>query len=318
VTERLQRVVSDVDTVARLGGDEFAIVQRKATPAQASEMAAQIIEALVEPFDVRGHQVVIGTSISIALAPNDGAEPDQLLRNADMALYRAKAEGRGTYRFFQPEMDAQMQERRRLELDLRKALAAEQFELHYQPLVDIPPGTVSGFEALLRWNHPERGMVPPDTFIPVAEEIGLIVPLGDWVLKQACREAVKWPEKLTVAVNLSAVQFRSPTLALSAMSAVGQSGLKASRLELEITESVLLQENRAVLDALHQFRKLGVRICMDDFGTGYSSLRYLRSFPFQDQDRPLFHPRIGQGERLLGHHPGRHAARLESGHDHHR
>jgi diguanylate cyclase (GGDEF)-like protein len=171
VTERLQRVVSDVDTVARLGGDEFAIVQSKATPAQASEMAAQIIEALVEPFDVRGHRVVIGTSISIALAPNDGAEPDQLLRNADMALYRAKAEGRGTYHFFQPEMDAQMQERRRLELDLRKALAAEQFELHYQPLVDIPPGTVSGFEALLRWNHPERGMVPPDTFIPVAEEI---------------------------------------------------------------------------------------------------------------------------------------------------
>jgi diguanylate cyclase (GGDEF)-like protein len=280
VTERLQRVVSDVDTVARLGGDEFAIVQSKATPAQASEMAAQIIEALVEPFDVRGHQVVIGTSIGIALAPNDGTEPDQLLRNADMALYRAKAEGRGTYHFFQPEMDAQMQERRRLELDLRKALAAEQFELHYQPLVDIPRGTVSGFEALLRWNHPERGMVPPDAFIPVAEEIGLIVPLGDWVLKQACRDAVKWPEKLTVAVNLSAVQFRSPTLALSVMSALGQSGLKASRLELEITESVLLQENRAVLDALHQFRKLGVRICMDDFGTGYSSLSYLRSFPF--------------------------------------
>jgi diguanylate cyclase (GGDEF)-like protein len=280
VTERLQRVVSDADTVARLGGDEFAIVQSKATPAQASELAAQIIDALVDPFDVRGHQVVIGTSIGIALAPNDGAEPDQLLRNADMALYRAKAEGRGTYHFFQPEMDAQMQERRRLELDLRKALAAEQFELHYQPLVDLPHGAVSGFEALLRWNHPERGMVPPDTFIPVAEEIGLIVPLGDWVLKQACRDAVKWPERLTVAVNLSAAQFRSPTLALSVMAALGQSGLAASRLELEITETVLLQENRAVLDALHQFRKLGVRICMDDFGTGYSSLSYLRSFPF--------------------------------------
>jgi diguanylate cyclase (GGDEF)-like protein len=280
VTERLQRVVSDVDTVARLGGDEFAIVQSKATPTQASELAAQIIDALVEPFDVRGHQVVIGTSIGIALAPNDGTEPDQLLRNADMALYRAKAEGRGTYHFFQPEMDAQMQERRRLELDLRKALAAEQFTLHYQPLIDIASGAVSGFEALLRWNHPERGMVPPDTFIPVAEEIGLIVPLGDWVLKQACRDAVKWPEQLTVAVNLSAVQFRNPTLALSVMAALGQSGLAASRLELEITETVLLQENRAVLDALHQFRKLGVRICMDDFGTGYSSLSYLRSFPF--------------------------------------
>jgi diguanylate cyclase (GGDEF)-like protein len=280
VTERLARVVSDDDTVARLGGDEFAIVQSKATPAQASELAAQIIDALVEPFDVRGHQVVIGTSIGIALAPTDGTEPDQLLRNADMALYRAKAEGRGTFHFFQPEMDAQMQERRRLELDLRKALVAEQFELHYQPLVDIESGAVAGFEALLRWNHPERGLVAPDAFIPVAEEIGLIVPLGDWVLKQACRDAAKWPEKLAVAVNLSAVQFRNPTLALSVMSALGQSGLAASRLELEITETVLLQENRAVLDALHQFRKLGVRICMDDFGTGYSSLSYLRSFPF--------------------------------------
>jgi diguanylate cyclase (GGDEF)-like protein len=280
VTERLQGVVSDGDTVARLGGDEFAIVQSRATPTQASELAAQIIEALVEPFDVRGHQVVIGTSIGIALAPNDGTEPDQLLRNADMALYRAKAEGRGTYHFFQPEMDAQMQERRRLELDLRKALVDEQFELHYQPLVDIDSGKVSGFEALLRWNHPERGMVAPDVFIPVAEEIGLIVPLGDWVLKQACRDAVKWPEKLTVAVNLSAVQFRNPTLALSVMSALGQTGLAASRLELEITETVLLQENPAVLDMLHQFRKLGVRIGMDDFGTGYSSLSYLRRFPF--------------------------------------
>jgi len=280
VTERLQRVVSDADTVARLGGDEFAIVQSKASPTHASELAAQIIDALVEPFDVRGHQVVIGTSIGIALAPADGTEPDQLLRNADMALYRAKAEGRGAYHFFQAEMDAQMQERRRLELDLRKALLAEQFELHYQPLVDIASGEVSGFEALLRWNHPERGMVGPDVFIPVAEEIGLIVPLGDWVLRQACRDATKWPEKLTVAVNLSAVQFRNPTLALSVMSALGQSGLAASRLELEITETVLLQENRAVLDTLHQFRKLGVRICMDDFGTGYSSLSYLRSFPF--------------------------------------
>jgi diguanylate cyclase (GGDEF)-like protein len=280
VTERLQGVVSDGDTVARLGGDEFAIVQSRSTPSQASELAAQIIDALVEPFDVRGHQVVIGTSVGIALAPNDGTEPDQLLRNADMALYRAKAEGRGTYHFFQPEMDAQMQERRRLELDLRRALAEEQFALHYQPLINIDNGKVSGFEALLRWNHPERGVVAPDVFIPVAEEIGLIVPLGDWVLKQACRDAVKWPEWLTVAVNLSAVQFRNPTLALSVISALGQTGLAASRLELEITETVLLQENPAVLDVLHQFRKLGVRICMDDFGTGYSSLSYLRRFPF--------------------------------------
>ena len=291
VTERLQGVVADGDTVARLGGDEFAIVHSRATPMEASELAAQIIDALVEPFDVRGHQVVIGTSVGIALAPNDGTEPDQLLRNADMALYRAKAEGRGTYHFFQAEMDAQMQERRRLELDLRRALAEEQFELHYQPLVNIDNGKVSGFEALLRWNHPERGVVGPDVFIPVAEEIGLIVPLGDWVLKQACRDAVTWPEKLTVAVNLSAVQFRNSTLALSVMSALGQTGLAASRLELEITETVLLQENPAVLDVLHQFRKLGVRICMDDFGTGYSSLSYLRRFPFDKIkiDRSFIH-----------------------------
>jgi diguanylate cyclase (GGDEF)-like protein len=280
VSERLQRVVPGAETMARLGGDEFAIVHRKTNPADASELAARIIDALVEPFDVHGHQVIIGTSIGIAMAPADGNEPDQLLRNADMALYRAKADGRGTYHFFQPEMDAQMQERRKLELDLRKALLADQFELHYQPLIEVESGKVSGFEALVRWNHPERGLVPPDAFIPVAEEIGLIVPLGDWVLKEACREAATWPDHLTVAVNLSPVQFRNPTLALSVVSALAQSGLPAARLELEITENVLLQDDRAVLESLHQFRELGVRICMDDFGTGYSSLSYLRSFPF--------------------------------------
>ncbi len=279
VTERLQRVVRGGDTVARLGGDEFAIVQSDAGPTEASELAARIIDTLVDPFDVHGHQVIIGTSIGIAMAPADGNEPDQLLRNADMALYRPKAEGRGTFHFFQADMDAQMQERRRLELDLRKALLADQFELYYQPL-DVASGEVSGFEALLRWNHPERSVVTPDAFIPVAEEIGLIVPLGDWVLKRACRDAATWPSHLTVAVNLSAVQFRNPALALSVVSALGQAGLAASRLELEITETVLLQDDRAVLDALHQFRDLGVRICMDDFGTGYSSLSYLRSFPF--------------------------------------
>ena len=280
VTERLQRVVRGVDTVARLGGDEFAIVQSDARPTDASELAAHVIETLLEPFEVLGHQVNIGTSIGIAMAPADGKEPDQLLRNADMALYRAKAEGRGTYHFFQAEMDAQMQERRRLELDLRKALLADQFELYYQPLVDVASCEVTGFEALIRWNHPEWGIITPDAFIPVAEEIGLIVPLGDWVLKQACRDAAAWPDPLTVAVNLSAVQFRNSTLALSVVSALGQSGLAASRLELEITETVLLQDDRTVLDVLHQMRDLGVQICMDDFGTGYSSLSYLRSFPF--------------------------------------
>jgi diguanylate cyclase (GGDEF)-like protein len=280
VTERLQRIVCAGDTVARLGGDEFAIVQSHASPGNASELAGKIIEALVDPFDVLGHQMVIGTSIGIAMAPTDGKVPDQLLRNADMALYRAKADGRGTYHFFEPQMDAQMQERRRLELDLRKALIANQFELYYQPLVDAGSREVSGFEALLRWNHPERGVIGPDDFIPVAEEIGLVAPLGDWVLKQACRDAAHWPAKLTVAVNLSAAQFRNPMLPLSVVAALGQSGLAPVRLELEITESVLLQDDQAVLDALHQFRGLGVRICMDDFGTGYSSLSYLRSFPF--------------------------------------
>ena len=280
VTERLRRVVRGVDTVARLGGDEFAIVQINARPPDAREFAGRVIDALLEPFEVHGHQVVIGTSIGIAMAPADGNEPDQLLRNADMALYRAKAEGRGTYHFFQQEMDAQMQVRRGMELDLRKALLADQFVLHYQPIIHVASGDISGFEALIRWNHPERGLIMPDEFIPVAEEIGLIVPLGEWVLKQACQDAVTWPDKLAVSVNLSAAQFRNPLLALSVVSTLAKTGLAASRLELEITETVLLLDDRTVLDSLHQIRDLGVRICMDDFGKGYSSLSYLRSFPF--------------------------------------
>jgi diguanylate cyclase (GGDEF)-like protein len=280
VTKRLEMAVRSADTVARLGGDEFAIIQIDAEPTDATELAARIIDSINGSFDVLGHHVVIGTSIGIAVAPTDGSEPDQLLRNADMALYRAKSEGRGTYHFFQPEMDAQMQARHSVEVDLRKALAAEEFELYYQPLVDLASNSVCGFEALVRWNHPERGLVAPDEFIPVAEEIGLIVPIGDWVLQQACRDAAKWSDKITVAVNLSAAQFRNPTLALSVVSALGKSGLPASRLELEITETVLLQDSKSVLDVLHQIRALGVRISMDDFGTGYSSLSYLRSFPF--------------------------------------
>jgi diguanylate cyclase (GGDEF)-like protein/PAS domain S-box-containing protein len=280
VTKRLQVLMRGADTVARLGGDEFAIIQLGGRPTDATELATRIIDTISESFDVLGHQVVIGASIGIAIAPTDGNEPDQLLRNADMALYRAKGEGRGNYHFFQPEMDAQMQARHILELDLRKALLAGEFELYYQPLIDLDGDRVSGFEALVRWNHPRRGVIGPDNFIPVAEEIGLIVPIGDWVLKQACRDALTWPSELTVAVNLSAVQFRSPALALSVAGVLGTTGLSASRLELEITESVLLQDNRAVLDILHQIRELGVRISMDDFGTGYSSLSYLRSFPF--------------------------------------
>jgi diguanylate cyclase (GGDEF)-like protein/PAS domain S-box-containing protein len=280
VTQRLQMAVRGTDTVARLGGDEFAIVQVGGKPTDASELAARIIDQLSEPFDILGNQVVIGASIGIAIAPTDGKEPDQLLRNADMALYRAKSSGRGSYHFFQPEMDAQMQARHALETDLRKAVTAAEFEVYYQPIVELAGGRITGFEALVRWNHPQRGLVSPANFISVAEEIGLIVPLGDWVLKQACRDAATWPEGLTVAVNLSAVQFRNPSLALSIVSALSASGLDASRLVLEITETVLLQDDRAILDALHQIRALGARISMDDFGTGYSSLSYLRSFPF--------------------------------------
>jgi diguanylate cyclase (GGDEF)-like protein/PAS domain S-box-containing protein len=280
VTKRLKQALRPGDTVGRLGGDEFAIIQLGARPSDASELAARVIEALSQSFAVLGHPVVIGASVGIAIAPTDGAESDQLLRNADMALYRAKAEGRGRYHFFQPEMDAQMQSRHSLEVDLRKALAGGEFELYYQPLVDLATNKVGGFEALLRWNHPQRGIVGPDEFIAVAEEIGLIVPLGEWVLNQACRDAMTWPAKTTVAVNLSAVQFRNPALALSVVGALNASGLSPSRLELEITETVLLQDDQAVRDVLHQIRGLGVRISMDDFGTGYSSLSYLRSFPF--------------------------------------
>ncbi len=280
VTKRLHKSISEFDTVARLGGDEFGIIQLGARPTLATELAARIIDTISEPFEVLGNQVVIGASIGIAVAPTDGNESDLLLRNADMALYRAKSEGRGKYHFFQAEMDAQMQARRTLELDLRKALAANELQLYYQPLVDLATDRVAGFEALVRWNHPEHGLISPDRFIPIAEEIGLIIPIGDWVLKQACREAATWPSDMTVAVNLSAVQFRNTTLPLSVVSALGESGLAASRLELEITETVLLQDDKSVMDSLHQMRELGVKISMDDFGTGYSSLSYLRSFPF--------------------------------------
>jgi diguanylate cyclase (GGDEF)-like protein len=280
VTERLQLAVRGADIVARLGGDEFAIVQLGANPAMATMLAERIINTLSEPFEIIGHQVLIGASIGIALAPEDGKDPDQLLKNADMALYRAKAEGRGMFQFFQKEMDARMQERRHLELDLRKAIATSQFELHYQPIVEITSEKITGFEALLRWHHPEKGLVMPDEFIPIAEEVGLISSIGEWVIKQACVDAAKWPNKMSVAVNLSAVQFRSPTLVLSVISALAASGLPAQRLALEITETVFLQDDRLVLDTLHQLRELGVRISLDDFGTGYSSLSYLRSFPF--------------------------------------
>jgi predicted signal transduction protein with EAL and GGDEF domain len=273
--------VGDAITIARLGGDEFAIVQVAGEqPVAATSLASRIIETMSAPFEIGGQQVVVSTSIGIAVSPGDGNDADQLLKNADLALHKAKNEGRATYRFFETAMDAEMQQRCKLQTDLRGALAKGEFELHYQPVVNLARYEICGFEALLRWRHPVRGNVSPAAFIPVAEETGLIVAIGEWALRQACMHAVTWPNNMKVAVNLSPVQFKSPNLVEMVFAALAASGLPASRLELEITESVLLQDNAATLATLHQLRSLGLRIAMDDFGTGYSSLSYLRSFPF--------------------------------------
>ena len=281
VAGRLRQCVRETDMVARLGGDEFAIMQAGTSqPTDATALASRLIEVIGAPYELGGDQVTVELSIGIALAPGDGLDPDQLLKNADMALYRAKSDGHGLYRFFEPEMDARMQVRRRLEIDLRKAIANSEFELFYQPLVDMQTERVTGFEALIRWHHPERGMIPPLEFISVAEETGLIVPIGDWVLREACVEAATWPSNVKVAVNLSPIQFKTKGLLLSVMSALAASGLSAKRLELEITESALLCDGDATLAILDELRGLGVGISMDDFGTGYSSLSYLRKFPF--------------------------------------
>jgi diguanylate cyclase (GGDEF)-like protein/PAS domain S-box-containing protein len=280
VAERLEAEISGDNLAARLGGDEFAVVLYGVSPREASELAERLIEVLGAPYDIDGVEVVIGASIGIALSPGDGSTSEELMRNADMALYRAKADGGGVHRFFEREMDLQAQKRRDLERDLRRAFSNGEFELHYQPLVDIVSNRISGFESLLRWRHPEKGMISPAEFVPVAEDIGLIVALGEWALRQACSEAMKWPSDIKVAVNLSPVQFRSRNLVQAVISALAHSGLSPRRLELEITESVFLAETEANLAILHQLRGLGVSISMDDFGTGYSSLSYLRSFPF--------------------------------------
>ena len=282
VGRRLGECVTDNDTVARLGGDEFAIVQfcKDCDPSAVALLASHVVERISEPYTIGGHQLVIGVSIGISLAPEDGKNPDELLKKADLALYRAKADGRGTYRFFETGMDARAQARRLLELDLRAAVSRNEFEVYYQPIRDIACDKVVAFEALVRWNHPLRGMISPVSFIPLAEETGLIIKLGDWVLRQACTDATRWPEEISVAVNLSPVQFKNPSLVSQVKAALLQSGLAPHRLELEITESVLLQNSEATLAVLHELRGLGVRISLDDFGTGYSSLSYLRSFPF--------------------------------------
>jgi predicted signal transduction protein with EAL and GGDEF domain len=239
-----------------------------------------VLDTIGEPYDLDGHHVCVGASVGIAIAPGDGADADRLLKNADMALYRAKSDGRSTFCFFEAEMDARAQARRRLEVDLRKALATGEFQLHYQPLVELTSGAITGFEALLRWPHASRGMIPPAEFVPVAEETGLIGQLGAFVLRRACADAAAWPDDARVAVNLSPLQFRTGNLLQVVMDALKETGLRPGRLELEITETLLLERSESVLATLHALRALGVRISMDDFGTGYSSLSYLRSFPF--------------------------------------
>ena len=281
VAERLTTAVRGANLAARLGGDEFAVIlAADVSPNEASACASLLIDMVKAPYDLDGQEMVIGASIGIALSPGDGTTPEELMRNADMALYRAKSDGGGVHRFFEREMDLQAQRRRDMELDLRRAFANGEFELHYQPLVSIASDRISGFESLLRWHHPDKGMISPAEFIPVAEDIGLIIQLGEWVLREACAEAVKWPAEVKVAVNLSPAQFRSRNLVQVVISALAQSGLSPTRLELEITESIFLAETDANLAILHQLRELGVGISMDDFGTGYSSLSYLRSFPF--------------------------------------
>jgi len=281
VADRLRSELRETDRIGRMGGDEFAIVERQISePADAVALANRVIALLSEPYDLDGHRVTIGASVGIAVSPQDGTTAEDLLRNADLALYRAKREGRRTFRFFEPAMDAQMQARATLERELRDALALGQFELHYQPIIAAQSNEVCSFEALLRWRHPAKGLISPAAFIPLAEESRLIVPIGAWVLREACAAAMRWPAHIKVAVNLSAAQFRSGDVGRAVADALDSSGLAPNRLELEITESLLLEADAKTMETLHHLRGLGAHITLDDFGTGYSSLAYLQSFPF--------------------------------------
>ncbi|HEY7845400.1 MAG TPA: EAL domain-containing protein [Bradyrhizobium sp.] len=281
VAKRLRSMLRDEDVLARLNSDEFAVVQTALTrPEDTVLLSRRLLEAVADPYLLDGQSVVIGATIGIAMAPGDGDDSEKLLKNADMALSRAKTESRGTFAFFETGMDARAQSRRKIELDLRDAIQNEVLKPHYQPLIDLTSGRINCFEALVRWPHPERGMVSPGEFIPVAEETGLINSLGVLMLRQACMDAAVWPDDVRVAVNLSPAQFRTSNLLSIVMDALKQSGLPPKRLELEITETLLLERSTQVLASLHALRALGVRISMDDFGTGYSSLSYLRSFPF--------------------------------------
>lgn len=281
VAARLQSCMRSTDLVTRFGGDEFVIVSTAlAVPAEAAALAIRIRESVLKPFDLLDHQVVVDTSIGIALSPRHGRDVEQLLKNADMALYHAKESGRGTYRYFEDDMDVRMLERRDLERELRAALGNGEFEIHYQPLLNLESNQIICCEALLRWNNPMRGPISPQIFIPIAEEVGLISAIGEWVIRTACAEAANWPHDVTVAVNVSPVQFRSQNLMQVVTNALAASRLAPNRLELEITEAVMLEQSKETLATLRQLQALGVRIAMDDFGTGYSSLSYLQKFPF--------------------------------------
>jgi diguanylate cyclase (GGDEF)-like protein/PAS domain S-box-containing protein len=281
VGKRLRSMLRDDDALARLNSDEFAIVQSGVTrPEDAAFLARRLLDAIGDPFLLDGHSIVIGASIGIAMSPGDGDESEKLLKNADLALSRAKNDSRGTFSFFEAGMDARAQTRRKIETDLRAAIQGDTLRPYYQPLVDLSSGRITGFEALVRWPHPERGMISPAEFIPVAEETGLINAVGGLMLRRACTDAAQWPDDVHVAVNLSPLQFRVGNLLSLVVDTLKQSGLPARRLELEITETLLLEKSSEVLATLHALRALGVRISMDDFGTGYSSLSYLRSFPF--------------------------------------
>ena len=278
---RLADNIRDEDRVARLGGDEFAIIQMVSEqPKAATILAERLIELMGQPYFVDGHELSIGASIGIAMASECNGNADEMLKSADLAMYRAKADGRGTYRFFEAEMNDRAQARRTMESALRTANLENTFEIYYQPLFDLAKNRVTCLEALLRWHHPDKGCISPSDFIPLAEEIKLIVNLGEWVLRRACMDAVNWPEDVSVAINLSPVQFKYSGLPKAVRNALATSGLPARRLELEITESVLLERTDTSLAILNELRDLGVAISMDDFGTGYSSLSYLRSFRF--------------------------------------
>ena len=280
VAERLRVCVRPNDTVARLGGDEFAIIQSGVDgPDEAAALSLRIIDIIERPFLIDGQEIHIGVSIGAALPDEASNVPDKLLKCADIALYRAKQTGRGTVRFFESTMDMELQARKSLEYELRHALERGEFTLNYQPLIDLKQQRVTAVEALLRWNHPERGMISPAVFIPMAEKCGLIAPISEWVLRTACTEALQWAD-LRVAVNLSPVHFRSRELIETVRDTLKNTGLSADRLELEITESVLIKDTEAALDILNALKQIGVNIAMDDFGTGYSSLAYLNSFPF--------------------------------------